>query len=179
MRLALGPLVSSLLLSCAATSCAHERPRTIPLLSIGAPTTLTPSSDVPLELVTRGSEVKDPLPVVGSGVAYADVETALGHAVASGAVPWAAKHRAQRPDGWQLTVEIVGAEAEHHDERLTVAFTIRATLRARAGNTYLAQMITSCRESGLVPAEQGAPVIYQCMTHLGRELGGWLSGVEP
>lgn len=168
-----------LVASAAALGCSSHQ-KTIGLLhAAGAPVTLTPSPEVPLELVTRGTGVKDPLPVTGSSFAYSEVETALGHAVASAAVPWASAHRKQRPDGWQLLVEIVQADAEYHEERLVVAITVRATLRARTGNTYLAQSTTSCHESGLVPAAEGAPVVYQCMTHLGRELAGWLSGVEP
>ncbi len=153
---------------------------TVPLLSAaGAPLTLTPLRSVPLEVVTRGTGVRDPMPVGGTNVKYADVETALGLAVSSAAVPWADLHRAQRPGGWQLSVELIQAESDYREERLIVTLSVRATLRARDGHQYLAQTQASCRQAGLVAAEDGAPVIYSCMSRVGRDLAGWLGSVEP
>jgi len=153
---------------------------TVPLLSqAGAPFTFTPPRGVPLEVVTRSTAVRDPLPVAGSGVSYADVETTLGLAVSSATVPWADAHKTQRPGGWQLFVELIQAEAEDRDGRLVVTLSVRATLRARDGNAYLAQTQASCRQGGVVPAERGATVMYACMSRVGRDLAGWLGSVEP
>jgi hypothetical protein len=55
---------------------------------------------------------------------------------------------------------------------------VRATLRARAGNVYLAQTQASCRQGGIVAPDQGAPIIYRCMTEVGHDLAGWLDGVN-
>jgi len=160
------------------TACGGAR--VVPLLATaGIPVTRTPSPQVPLEVVTKSTAVRDPLPVGGTRVAYGDVESALGHAVSSAAAPWASSRRAQRPEGWQLVVEIVDAEAEHSGGRLVVTLGVRATLRARAGNLHLAQGETACRNAGLVAPEHGAEVMYGCMQRIGRDLAGWLAAVEP
>ena len=154
--------------------------KTVPLLSAaGIPVTMTPTSAVPLEVVTRSTAIDDPLPVTGSDTYYADVESALGHAVSSATVPWADAHRQQRPEGWQIMVEITRASAEYGAGRLKVTFDIRATLRTRVGNAYLAQTQAHCMQAGLVAPGDGAPVVYSCMMGLGRDLGGWLGSVEP
>lgn len=167
----------ALSLSAACGCGGHD---TIPLLSAaGIPITRTPRAEVPLEVVTRSTGVRDPLPVEGTGTTYGDVEAALGHAISSAAVPWADAHRAQRPEGWQLMVELTAADATHARGRLIVTLGVRATLRTRTGRTYLAQTQASCRQAGVVPVEMGAPVVFACMERIGRDLAGWLGQVEP
>ncbi len=116
----------------------------------------------------------------GHDVFYGDVEAALGHAIASATVPWADAHRADATarDGWQLFVEVTNADAQYDDGRLIFSVGVRATLRARAGNVYLAQTQTTCRQGGIAPPDQGAPIMYKCMTEIGRDLDGWLEGVD-
>jgi len=111
----------------------------VPLLSAaGIP--LTQPTTTPLEVVTRSTAVADPLPVRGTDVAYGDIEAALGHAIASATVPWAEKHRSagESTDGWQLFVEITKSDAVSEEGRVIFSVGVRATLRARAGNIYLA-----------------------------------------
>lgn len=152
----------------------------VPLLaSAGIPITATPTSAVPLEVVTRSTSVRDPLPVSGTSVVYGDFEAALGHAVSSAAVPWADKARGRREGGWQLFVEVIQAEAEHDGSRLLVTIGVRATLRARVGGAHIGQTETACRDGGLVAADKGAPVLYACMTRIGRDLTSWLAAAEP
>ncbi|HEY3816265.1 MAG TPA: hypothetical protein VGL81_03790 [Polyangiaceae bacterium] len=161
-----------------AAACS-EGVTVVPLLgAAGVP--LTQPITVPLEVVTRSTAVADPLPVRGTDVAYGDVEAALGHAIASATVPWAERHRsrAKGTDGWQLFVEITNAEAEYDDGRVIFAVGVRATLRARAGNIYLAQSQASCRQGALVRSDRGAPVMYRCMMEVGHDLAGWLDGVD-
>lgn len=153
--------------------------RIVPLLtSAGVPIT-RPNGAVPLEVVTRSTSVRDPLPVSGSSVVYGDFEAALGHAVSSAAVPWADQNQSRRPGGWQLFVEVIRAEAEHDGSRLIVTIGVRATLRARVGGAHIAQTETACRDGGLVAADQGAPVLYGCMTRIGRDLTSWLAAADP
>ncbi len=153
--------------------------RTVPLLgAAGVPVTLTPTHEVPLEVVTKSTAIPDPLPVNGTKVYYGELEPALGHAVSSAAVPWADLHRKQRPEGWQLLVELTQASAEYKDGRLMIALNVRATLRTRVGNIYLAQTHANCSQAGLVPADQGAPIVYTCMSRIGRDLSGWLGGLD-
>ena len=81
-----------------------------------------------------------------------------------------------------------GVRGAHRDQRGLVAgfvvrtlfvFVILIVCVEEAGQIVLAQTHASCRQSGLLPPEQGAPVVYACMTRLGRDLAGWLGGVEP
>lgn len=178
MRSPLGAFASLLpaFALCLGCSGTHQ----VALLSTaGIPSTSTPPGSIPLEVVTRGTAVPDPLPVRGSSVSYGDVEAALGLAISTAGAPWAQAHRDVRPDGWQLFVELTRAEAEENGGRLIVTFDVRATLRGRAGNTYLAQTQAHCRQAGLTDAASGGPVVYACMSRLGRDLTSWLAAVQP
>ena len=166
------------MLSAIAIGCGA--PRMIPLLEAsGIPITQTPPGSIPLEVVTRSTGIREPVPVEGTSITYGDIETTLGHAISSAAVPWAAARRARRPEGYQLTVELTQADASYADGRMIVTLGTRATLRTREGRTYLGQTQASCRQAGMVPAEHGAPVIFACMERIGRNLAGWLAQVEP
>jgi hypothetical protein len=168
-------LVSCVLLL---TACDAST-RIVPLLdTAGVP--ITPMTSVPLRVVTRSTAVHDPLPMRGSDITYSDVETALGYAISSATVPWANQHRAHpgSKDGWQLSVEVTGADAHFDDGRVIFSLAVRATLRARAGNVYLAQTQASCRQGGIAAPDKGGPVMYKCMMEIGRDLDGWLEGVD-
>jgi hypothetical protein len=172
----------ALVVACAvlAVGCAGT-PRIVPLLrTAGAPLTLTPPSATPLEVISRSTAAPDPLPVRGSDVVYGDIESALGVAVLSATSPWAKAHLdhpVARQGGWALLVEITNADAEvESGGRVVFGMGVRATLRARSGNVYLGQTQVACREGGLLAAEEGAPVVYRCLTRVGRDLAGWLAG---
>jgi hypothetical protein len=151
----------------------------VPLLAAaGVP--LTDPTNVPLRVVTRATAVNDPVRMHGTSIVYGDVEAALGHAISSATVPWANSHR-EHPtgrEGWQLFVEVINAEASYDEGRVIFSIGVRATLRARAGNVYLAQTQTSCRQGGMGPPEKAAPTMYRCMMEIGRDLAGWLDGVD-
>jgi hypothetical protein len=125
-------------------------------------------SDPSFEVVARTAGVKDPLPVKGADVSFANLEQALGNAVLRSVRP---RHSST------LTVELVSADAEYKNSRLAVSMVARATLRAREGNAFLAQTQVICRESAIVDPDRGAPVVWSCVARLGRDLGGWLDGV--
>lgn len=167
--------LAAMLLLLPTAACASGPPKIVPL---GVPVADTPN--VPLEVVTRSTAIRDPLPVNNSNVVYGDIEAAMGHAVSSATVQWAAEHQKQRPTGWQLTVELTDATAEEQDGgRLIVSLNARATLRTREGNTYLAQTQAGCNTTGIVTPENGSTVLYNCMTRIGRDLAYWLAGVNP
>lgn len=179
------PRVAALVLfavaALAASGCGASAPRIVPLLrTSGAPITPTPSNATPLEVVSRGTAVPDPLPVRGSDIVYGDVEGALGIAVSSATGPWAEAHRTYpvaTHGGWTVLVEVIGADAElESGGRVVVGLDVRATLRTRNGNIYLGQTQLGCHEGGLRSADEGAPVIYRCMMRIGRDLAGWLGG---
>ena len=117
----------------------------------------------------------------GTDVAYGDVEAALGHAIASATVPWAEKHRKRarraRTAGSSSSRSRTPTPT-YDDGRVIFSVGVRATLRARAGNVYLAQSQASCRQGGLVTPDKGAPVMYRCMMEVGHDLAGWLDGVD-
>ncbi len=168
-----------LLASVLVVACA-ESPHVVPLLrTAGAPLTVVPSPSTSLAISTRGTGVADPLPVAGTSVAYADVEPALASAVASAVTGWADEKGGAHARGYSLLVEITQADLRDRDGRLLVNLGVRATLRSRADNAYVAQTHVYCQEAGLVAPERGAPVLYACMAHLGRELSGWLGGIDP
>ena len=161
-----------------------ETPSILPLVhTTGAPVVATPSPSIPLEIVSRSTAVPDPLPVRGSNLAYAELEAALGAAVATATAPWSEAHRdhagAREGGGWAVLVELTGADAQLDAAgRLVVGLDARATLRTRRGNDYLAQTQLACREGGLIfTADRGAPVVYRCVARIGRELAGWLDAV--
>ncbi len=165
---------------CALLFTACEGSRQIVRLLDTAGVPLTPPTSAPLRVVTRSTAVHDPLMMRGSDATYADVESALGYAISSATVPWASQHKAHptSKDGWQLFVEITNADAEYVDGRVIFSLAVRATLRARAGNVYLGQTQSSCRQGGIARPDKGGPVMYKCMMEIGRDLDGWLEGVD-
>jgi hypothetical protein len=178
-RVALPALLAIATVSVA--GCGGSVPRIVPLLrTSGAPITPTPSNATPLEVVSRGTAVPDPLPVRGSDIVYGDLESVLGIAVSTATGPWADAHRdypVAHHGGWTVLVEVIGADAElESGGRVVVGLDVRATLRTRSGNIYLGQTQLGCHEGGLRSADEGAPVIYRCMMRIGRDLAGWLGG---
>ncbi|MEO7112000.1 MAG: hypothetical protein ABI183_16270 [Polyangiaceae bacterium] len=171
---------SGTVLVCLLSGCGSASTTTIPLLHAnGAPVTLTPQKAIPLEVVTHSTGVPDPMPVSGSSTSYAELENALGIAISTAAAPWARDHENRRPGGWQLAIDVTRAEASYSSGRLYVTINARATLRDRSSHDYLAQSLAECKEAGLVPENQGAPVIYSCMSRMGRDLAGWLGSIQP
>jgi len=161
----------------AAASCGGSA-QVVPLIATsGVPVSLPMTA--PLEIVTSSTAVPDPLPMRGSQVSYAEVEEALGHAVATATVPWADRHHERAgAAGWQLSVELTSADAEYDGARAVITLGVRATLRARDGNVYLAQTQAACRQGGVVPPGRGASVMYRCMNEVGHQLASWLDGVD-
>ena len=161
-----------------ATLGCSETTDMVPLLSAaGVP--ITDPTDVPLRVVTRSTAVQEPLRLRGTSVVYGDIETTLGHAIASAAAPWAKSHDSgKNKEGWELFVEVTNADASYADERVVFSLGVRATLRQRSGNDYLAQTQASCRQGGIVPPRKGAPIMFGCMMEVGRTLAGWLDGVD-
>jgi hypothetical protein len=133
--------------------------------------TAAATSDPTFEVVARTAGIKDPLPVTGASVEYADLERALGAAVV----------RAVRPrHEHTLTVELIAATADYAQTRLRISLVARATLRSHEGNAFIAQTQAICRDAALVSPDAGGAVVWACMVRLGRDLGGWLDGLpEP
>jgi hypothetical protein len=179
-------IATSVVIATSVAGCAGA-PRIVPLVAPGGgPLAAMPPGGVPLEIASRSTAVSDPLPVRGSAISYGELEAALGLAITTATAPWAASHRDDplaKKGGWTVLVELTSADAQLEPAgRVVVGLDVRATLRMRSGNVYLGQTQLGCREGGLVSADDGAPVVYRCMTRVGRDLAGWLAGgvrLEP
>ena len=125
----------------------------------------TAAADPTFQVVARVAGVKDPLPVGGADVAFADLATSLDQAVRRSVPP--------RHDN-VLTVELIAGDASYKDTRFSVSLVVRATLRLRYGDTFIAQKQVVCRDGAIVEPEKAARVIWSCMTRIGQDLGGWL-----
>jgi hypothetical protein len=128
------------------------------------------AADPSFEVVPRLAGARDPLPVSGSDVAFADLARALGHAVLRAVAPY---------HGGVLTVEVVRADADYNGARLSVSLVVRATLRSRIGNDFIATTTSVCHDGAIVDPDTGAPVLWSCMARIGRELAGWLADIPP
>jgi hypothetical protein len=162
-------LVTTQLLGCAVVmSCGGE---IIPVVPDGVtPGVATAAADPTFQVVAHVAGIKDPLPVAGASVAFADLARSLGQAVLRSVPP--------RHDN-VLTVELVAGDASYKDTRFSVSLVVRATLRERFGDTFIAQRQAVCRDGAIIEPEAGARVIWSCMTRLGQDLGGWLQGLPP
>ena len=94
--------------------------------------------------------------------------------VLAAATPWSDSHHGA---GYQLTIELTRAEARYREGRLSVSMGLRATLRSRVGNRYIAQTQARCDQAGVTSPDRGAPVFASCTTFLGRSLASWLDGL--
>jgi hypothetical protein len=128
------------------------------------------ATDTTFEVVPRLAGARDPLPVAGSDVEFADLARALGHAVLRSVAPY--------HDG-VLTVELVRADADYNSARLSVSLVVRATLRSRVGNDFIATTTSVCHDGAIIDPDTGTPVLWSCMARIGRELAGWLADVPP
>ncbi len=129
-------------------------------------------------MVTSVAGGADPLPVAGSRLSYEGLAPLTGYLIAEATQPWAERHRAARPGGWQLLVELTRSDAELRSRRLTIEVDIRVTLRATAGQTDLAQTQGHCKVTDAFLGD-GAPVVTACLERLSRDVAGWLQGRAP
>jgi hypothetical protein len=132
----------------------------------------------PLEMIVSVAGGSDPLPVQGRRIAYGGLTGAVGRFMQSDSLPWAERHRTLRPGGWQMLVEITRSDAEVQAGRLTVELEARVTLRGTEGQIHLGQTHGYCKVAGALVGD-GAPVVYQCLERMARDLTGWLEGQNP
>jgi len=132
----------------------------------------------PLELIVSVAGGSDPLPVQGRRIVYGRLTGAVGQFMEAASRPWAERHRALRPGGWQMLVEIIRSDAELQAGRLTVELEARVTLRGTVGQIHLGQTHGYCKVSDAL-AGDGSPVVYQCLERMARDLAGWLEGQNP
>jgi hypothetical protein len=142
----------------------------------GAPRPLGPLE--PLEVIPSLAGASDPLPVEGRRIAYRGLTAAVGQFMAAASRPWAERHRATRPGGWQMLVELIRSNADERAGRLTIELEARVTLRRTVGQIHLGQTHGYCKVSDAL-AGDGSPVVYQCLQRMSRDLAGWLEGQNP
>ncbi len=158
-----GSLVSSVVVV-ALSACGE---RLVPIIPDGVNSVNTAITDPTFEVVAQINGAKDPLPVSGADVAYEGLQAALAQAVLRAVPP--------RHDNI-LTVELIAADVQYKNDRLSLSLVARATLRTRIGNTFVAQTQVVCRDGAVVPPSAGARVVWSCMARLGQDLRGWLEG---
>jgi hypothetical protein len=165
-----GPqLLSSLLL----VSCAPQR-----LVLHLSPSTEPSGVDSPLHVLASVDKAADPLPIEGENAVFDYVADTLGESISRASMPWARRHQARRPSGWEMRVEVTDSRARMVDGQLTVELATRVTLTALGGQVYLGQTHGHCQQAdgrGKVPEQ----VVYDCMESMARDLAGWLEGVSP
>jgi len=124
------------------------------------------------------SSARLPLDVSGASVAYGDVDRALIESIERATRPLAEELVRRRARPLELTLELVNAHAEYDHGRLLVRLGVRATLRERAGNLYLAQTHARATASAALPAERGSNVVLDATNALGDQLSNWLAGMD-
>jgi hypothetical protein len=155
-------------------------PEVIPLRP--DPASIPAATASPLvEVIPSLSGGSDPMPVRGGRFLFGDLAGATARFAAAAARPWAERHAADRPGGWQMLVEIVRSDAELDDWHLTVEIETRVTLRGARGPIHLGQTRGYCKVSDVISDEPGAGsrVVFQCLERMGRDLAGWLEGLGP
>jgi hypothetical protein len=162
------PRRSARVLLVCALGCSTTSVHLLPLKHLGAePVVPSPAA---LEIVTASTTVREPLQIRGAPEAFIELAPALREAVATVV------------DGsfsqWRLSLELIDATAEEIAGRLIVRMTVRATVRSRADNAYLAQSQQVCSTSGLVEPRDGARVAHACLLELARETGSWLQRIK-
>ncbi|MFT3842830.1 MAG: hypothetical protein QM723_37925 [Myxococcaceae bacterium] len=161
------PRIARVLLVCVA-GCSVTSAHLLPLKHFGAEQVAP--SPAALEIVTASTTVPEPLQVRGAPVAFVELAPALREAVAT------------QVDGsfqqWRLSLELTQADAEWSSGRLIVRMTVRATLRARADNAYVAQSQHVCSTASVVPPENGAKVAHACLLDLARDTASWLQRIK-
>ncbi len=163
------PRIARVLLVCVCVAgCSVTSAHLLPLKHFGVEQVAP--SPAALEIVTASTTVPEPLQVKGASVAFIELAPALREAVASVV------------DGsfqqWRLSLELTQADAEWSSGRMIVRMTVRATLRAKADNAYVAQSQHVCSSSGVVPEVDGAKVAHACLLELARDTASWLQRIK-
>ncbi len=128
-----------------------------------------------LEVLSHAAGVRDPLELHHGHVVYSGIDAPLVHSIANAMLPWARTTSTAH----QLIVELTAADARLIAGRVQVTLAVRATMRERSGNRYVAQTQTHCQEKALFSDGNGAPAFYRCMTRIGGDLAGWAGGIKP
>jgi hypothetical protein len=164
------------LLCVVAATTACVTPRVVPLRPT-APTDAA-SSPGPLHVIPYIDDAQDPLPLQGDDVVFAGVASTLAETIRLATASWAERHRAARPGGWELRVDLIQSRAEESRGRITVELAARVTLNATIGQVYLAQTHGYCKRSDVLARDPTASV-YGCMDAMAHDLAGWIEGVQP
>ncbi len=131
-----------------------------------------------LQIQVNTSSVRLPLRVAGADAAFTDVDRALHAAVQRALASTRQQMAVGNAQSYSLYVELIGARAEVSSGRITVQLTVRATLRQRKGNAYVAQTHAHANRSGAYEASLGVDTVARCADAIGVELQGWISGMQ-
>jgi hypothetical protein len=157
-----------------AICCGGCSTTTVSLWSARAPA--PPAGVLKIDLDT--TSVHLPLRVDGARVTFTDVDRALTQSLQNALRPFTLNLGERHAAPLALFVELIDAHADYAQERLVVRMTVRATLRERSGNSYVAQTHAHFSSSGATTPERGAPIALSCSDAIAGQLSGWLSGMD-
>jgi hypothetical protein len=122
------------------------------------------------------SSIRLPLHLSGTNVAFTDMDRALRSAIEQ-AITRPRTHPFNTA-AHTLHVELLGAQAEASAGRIVVSLFVRATLRRKNGNAFVAQTHAHATQSGSYTSSNGVDAVINCASTIGAELEGWVSGLE-
>ncbi|HEX3777661.1 MAG TPA: hypothetical protein VHV51_24495 [Polyangiaceae bacterium] len=161
--------VAALVIGCGGGSVVSVLPARAPTEAERAP---------PLRVAVDATSTHLPLAVSGASVSYGDVDRALAQSIEHALSTTKRELAESDAHALGLSIELVDAHAEYTRDRLVVRMGVRATLRQSSGNVYLAQTHAHASASAMTSAERGAPVVLECADSIGRQLSGWLAGMD-
>ena len=147
----------------------------VSVLPSSAATSPTHAED-PLQVRVDISSVHLPLRVAGTDTAFIDVDRALYAAIET-ALSTTKSRLVQGATTYTLHVELIKARAELASDRVVVGLTVRATLKLKTGNVYIAQTHAHANQSSPYLPSHGADAAIHCANAIGAELQGWVGGL--
>lgn len=129
-----------------------------------------------LRVQVDASAVHLPLRAIGSHIAFIDVDSAVDAAVERATMATKRQLTQSGSQSHTLLVEIVEARAEVASDQLLVQLNVRATLRQKTGNVFVAQTHAHAICTGPLAESNGSQVVRDCAESVALQLRGWLTG---
>ena len=141
----------------------------------GRPMTEIVSPEHRLSVLVDSAEVRLPLHVSGSELAFIDLDRALVLSIERAFETVNLGSSAHTRASFVVLVELLNARAAKSSERLVVELVARVTLRRNPGNLYVAQTHAHARCAGTIDATKGASTVRSCIDSVASQLQGWMN----
>src|SRR5262249_3594965 len=129
-----------------------------------------------LEVRVDATGARLPMAVIGSNIVFTDVDRALEQSIRDALASPSPTGATTDARPLELFVEIIEPQGGHTSDRLVVRMIVRATLREKSGNSYVAQTHARSSTSGPLGPDRGAGLVRRCTDEIGGHLAGWLAG---